>query len=162
MVYLPRFYLILWLLAAFSCLATLEIRGLFFTGVFISAMKWSSAYTGLWDSSLNMLTFDLAWVVLIYMFLPGKFGEKLAGLTALMVVVDSISYFYPDMFGIFHNYYRLNTLNLLFVLQCTVIIHACYTYHRIPDDKKGGDEDGSIYARQAIDVFGPELAGSER
>jgi len=154
MVYLPIFYVVLWFITACCCALTLEVRGLFFTGIFISAMKWSSTYAGLWDSSLSMMSFDILWVVLIYFNLPGKFGDRLLGLTAAMVAIDMVSYAFPDLFGDYHDYYRLNALNALYVLQCIVIVSCCGIYHHNKDVEKDDGNDALSHAREAFNVFG--------
>jgi len=161
-VYLPSFYVALWLIAVASC-TTIKKKELFFTALFITGMKWSSSYADLWDNPLNMMSFDVAWVALIYFNLPGLFGNKLLVLTALMVVVDFISYQFPEVFGIAHDFYLLNVLNILYVAQCGIITNSCVEYHKI-NRARGGEkrEYKPFYASRACDVFGFEVGRTAR
>lgn len=107
-----------------------------------------------WGSPENMAYYHLAIVIGICLFFPGYVGLMLACLTLLMVIVDMVYVLAPGPgfgamdsdfpFGLF---WWQSILNIIYLLQVTILLFGGYTYHKNHrNEPRKGSKYGSFWA----------------
>ncbi len=133
-IYLPVFYMTVYLVAIAGCFAV-RTKTSFLTIIVLSAMAYAGWDQDLWRDAQNMAIFELFVLSAMFFVFEGKFGTRLIFLTFLMIMANVLCL----QFDVWESV-RQSLISLLFFSQCVITLKASYNTHKIRGYRKKTDD----------------------